>query len=480
MPVHLRGYAVQQTTPPALDVLGAGSFGIVVKAHRNSNGETVALKIMACMAFDGPNESVVAARKEKATLDAIGHHPHITQLKGWEEIDPTDPEVELSGPLMQGIKAWMVAEHENDPGRPMPTALYARTHTFCIVALQIAGEKEVYELLLEKKRFSAELLRPVMKQLADALWHVHSRGFCHFDVKAENIRITCPPGEDPKVTLVDFGLAVNLGSGDRPTQKGTEGIAAPEFFTGAFTDVDTKKIGAADIFSLGVVVFTLAFGYPPWAKATADGSIDDYGRGFLKYARLSEPGRLLAYVEQTPVFNMHLSPPALPALPATPAPPAPTPMATGPTQPYESEAPQAPPPAVGALVPPVTVPAPSDPRLIDLLSEMLQIHPAQRPTAQEILEHDWITTPAPTPVPVPAPPAPSLYASCNAGSDAAIEYTNCNASDAEPQFTGCGATAPASAAYRSLGDPAPPDTELVLPKLTRTHAIVKEGWAFAE
>ena len=320
---------------------------------------------------------------------------------------------------------------------------------------------------------------------------MHSRGFGHFDVKAENIRITCSPEGDPEVTLVDFGLAVNLGSGEHPTQRGTLGIAAPEFFTGTFADVDSEKIGAADIFSLGVVVFTLAFGYPPWAKATADGlgerdrfnrtcAIDQHGRGFLKYANLGESGRLLAYVQQTPAFKMHLTPP--PAPPAASAPPAPTPMATGPTQPYDGEASHA--PATGALVPPTVVPAPSDHRLIDLMSNMLQIDPAQRPTAQEILEHVWITTPVPAPVPAPepepAPPAQSLYASCGAGSDAEPQFRSCGASDEEPQFNSCGATAPASAAYRSLGDSAPPAADLVLPKMTRTHAIIKEGWAFAE
>ena len=490
-PVHLRGYVVhqtvQQTTPPALDVLGAGSFGVVVKANRISDSEPVALKIMACR-VDGPHQSVVAARDEKATLDTIGCHPNITQLMGWHEISPTDAEVALSGPLMQGLVAWMVAERANDPGRPVPGVRYANAHTFCIAALKIAGEKEVFELVRDQGRFSAQLLRPVTMQLADALKHVHSRGFGHFDVKTENIRITCPPEGAPEVTLVDFGLAVNLGSGEHPTQRGTEGIAAPEFFTGPFADVDSSRIGAADIFSLGVVVFTLAFGCPPWAMATADGlgehgrAIDPYGRGFLKYARLGEPGRLLAYVQQTPAFNVHLTPPPAPAAP--PAPPAPTAMATGPTLPKEGEASQA--PAAGALVPPTVVPAPSDRRLIDLMSNMLQIDPAQRPTAQEILEHVWITTPVPAPVPAPVPspePAPtgqSLYASCGASSDAEPQFRSLGASDEAPQFTSCGATAPPSAAYRSLGDSAPASTDLVLPKMTRTHAIVEEEWAFAE
>ena len=146
-PVHLRGYVVQQTvqqtTPPALDVLGAGSFGVVVKATRISDSEPVALKIMACRAFDGPSHSVVAARDEKATLDTIGHHPNITQLKGWEEINPTDAEVALSGPLMQGIKAWMVAERTKEgAGRPLLACILLYAYV-CLRGV-LADDLEIY------------------------------------------------------------------------------------------------------------------------------------------------------------------------------------------------------------------------------------------------------------------------------------------------------------------------------------------------
>ena len=141
MPVHLRGYVVEQTTgvPPTLKVLGAGSFGVVVKAT-NVNGEAVALKIMACMTFDGPGESVVNARKERDTLGAIGPHQNVMQLKGWEELDPTHAEVALAGPLLQGIEAWMRSEREIDPNRTMPKDAYLRTHTFCIAALRMSSD----------------------------------------------------------------------------------------------------------------------------------------------------------------------------------------------------------------------------------------------------------------------------------------------------------------------------------------------------
>lgn len=456
MPVQLRGFEVEGNwQAEGGSVLGSGSFGLVVKATRISDSEAVALKIMGCVASGDGSRSVETARKERDALTAIGDHPNIVQLKGWHELDPTDAEVALAGPLMRGIKAWMDAE---STGRITPKHMVRPgTNKICIAALQTVGEEELYNHLGAHRAvqgslsppgplgFAAEFVRPVTQQLAKALQHVHSQGFGHFDLKLDNVRITVTPGQDPKVWLVDFGLAVvpqagrGPGYGEHP-KKGTEGIVAPEFFIGETT---AHVTAAADIFSFGIALFTLAFGGPPWnmASATRD-------RGYFgNYARLDrainergapslEPSSFEAYVAQNPSFKLQLSP----------------------TAPTLAPAAAAPAPVVAAC--PTSVPAPSDPRLIDLLSKMLQIDPAKRPTANGILAHDWITNPV-APVPAEEP-----------------SFNNCSASDdTEPQPMSCGATAPATVSYRSLGD-----TELEPPKLTRGHALVaiEEGWAFTE
>ena len=481
MPVQLRGFEVEEYwNGEGGSVLGSGSFGIVVKATRISDSEAVALKIVACFSADGPTNSVTSTLKERHALEAIGYHPNIVQLKGWEELDPTHDEVALAGPLMRGIKAWITSQETWDPNkgcmvpsRPMPGHMVrpGNTHKFCIAALQLVGEMELYDHLVMQgeKRYTAEFLRPVLQQLAEALQHVHSQGFGHFDLKLENVRITATPGQDPKVWLVDFGLAVDIRDGTRPT-KGSLNTAAPEFLTGVMTNVSY----AADIFSLGIVLFTLGFGRPPWAAASAAADPHFYGTYFRTPAgstsnipgtRRRRSGQLKAYLEVAahngePLFSAQM-------------------VATVPTLSKPAAAAPAPDPTVAA--PLTSVPAPSDARLIDLLSQMLQISPAQRPTLGEILDHDWTADRPVAPAPAPAAPAPP-YTNCSA-SDAEPHFTSCGASDAEPtQFTSCSATPTASASYRSLGDPAPPGTEPGPPMLMRTHALVaiEEGWAFTE
>jgi serine/threonine protein kinase len=107
-------------------------------------------------------------------------------------------------------------------------------------------------------------------QLADALAEAHADGVVHRDISPSNIIIT-PKGN---AKFLDFGLAAWTGSGAERTQApaalagGTgaahEAIAymSPEQVLGEHADQRT------DIFSLGVVLFEMLAGRPPFAGAT--------------------------------------------------------------------------------------------------------------------------------------------------------------------------------------------------------------------
>ena len=221
MPVQLRGFEVEEYwNGEGGSVLGSGSFGIVFKATRVSDSEAVALKIVACVSADGPTNSVTSTLKERHALEAIGYHPNIVQLKGWEELDPTHDEVALAGPLMRGIKAWITSQETWDPNkgcmvpsRPMPGHMVrpGNTHKFCIAALQLVGEMELYDHLVMQgeRRFTAEFLRPVLQQLAEALQHVHSQGFGHFDLKLENA--VAQHGQSVPLAVPQLGSCASSG-----------------------------------------------------------------------------------------------------------------------------------------------------------------------------------------------------------------------------------------------------------------------------
>ena len=64
-----------------------------------------------------------------------------------------------------------------------------------------------------------------MKQLAQALIHLHKHGVSHRDIKAENILIK-EVGRNKLIKIIDFGFATN-GSEDEVVVAGTPYFMAP-------------------------------------------------------------------------------------------------------------------------------------------------------------------------------------------------------------------------------------------------------------
>ena len=100
----------------------------------------------------------------------------------------------------------------------------------------------------------------LMAKVAHAVEYAHSRGVLHRDIKPGNILLN-DRGE-PLVS--DFGLAKLLDGNNDLTRSlttfGTAGFIAPEQAVGAAADFTP----AADVYSLGAVLFTVLAGRPPF------------------------------------------------------------------------------------------------------------------------------------------------------------------------------------------------------------------------
>jgi serine/threonine-protein kinase len=202
-------------------VLGQGGSSIVFLARREGVDfeQQVALKLLRRGLYSAIEHRLF--RREQQLLASLSH-PNIAHL--------------IDGGINQAGIPYLVLEYVDG----VPLTQYAREHALPV----------------------AERLR-LLVLVCDAVAAAHRQLIVHRDLKPSNILVTAA-GD---VKLLDFGVAKLLDDGDMgATGTGavplTPGYAAPEQVAGATVTT------AADVYSLGVVLYELLVGERP----AADGS----------------------------------------------------------------------------------------------------------------------------------------------------------------------------------------------------------------
>jgi len=108
-------------------------------------------------------------------------------------------------------------------------------------------------------------LRPILKQVFDAVQWLHALGVAHRDISLENILLMREgEGSQLHVKLIDFGAAT--------LSRNCNGVCGkPSYIAPESYGSITYDAFAADIFSLGVVVFALSAGCYPWHSTKPGG-----------------------------------------------------------------------------------------------------------------------------------------------------------------------------------------------------------------
>jgi serine/threonine protein kinase len=208
-----------------LTELGRGAMGIVYKARDPKINRVVAVKTFS-LAVQPPEEELEYRERFFREAEAAGRlsHPGIVTVFDVGE----EPE----------------------------------THCPYIVMEFVAGQS-LDKLLLSRddRKLPADAALQIALELAEALDCAHGQGVVHRDLKPANILLT----EDGHAKIADFGIAtLNLANATQTGRTlGTPAYMSPEQLNDEAVD------GRSDIFSLGVILYTLLTGYRPFQGNSA-------------------------------------------------------------------------------------------------------------------------------------------------------------------------------------------------------------------
>jgi serine/threonine protein kinase len=128
------------------------------------------------------------------------------------------------------------------------------------MVLELLTGGELFDRIISKGSFSEKEASDLMGTLTSAIKYLHGVGIVHRDLKPENL-LYSSQADDAQIKVMDFGLAkAHVGSEKNTMQTacGTPGYVAPEV-------LKNKPYGpAVDMWSLGVILYILLCGFPPF------------------------------------------------------------------------------------------------------------------------------------------------------------------------------------------------------------------------
>ena len=128
-------------------------------------------------------------------------------------------------------------------------------------------------VLARQKRLPARHAARIVAQVCRSLTEAHAAGLVHRDLKPANIWLADIPGEEPPyVKVLDFGIAKSIAAtGDEESLTASGAIIGTPRYMSPEQILRRPLDGRSDLYSLGVILFEMLAGRPPFSSpASAD------------------------------------------------------------------------------------------------------------------------------------------------------------------------------------------------------------------
>lgn len=187
----------------------------------------------------------------------LARHVFTGQLVAVKVIDKTKLDDLATGHLLQEVRCMKLVQHPN------VVRLYEviDTQTKLYLILELGDGGDMYDYILRHEGGVAEDTAKVhFAQIVRAIAYCHRLHVVHRDLKPENVVFFRQQGT---VKLTDFGFSNHFKPGTMlMTSCGSLAYSAPEILLGEEYDAP-----AVDIWSLGVILYMLVCGRPPFQEA---------------------------------------------------------------------------------------------------------------------------------------------------------------------------------------------------------------------
>jgi serine/threonine protein kinase len=139
--------------------------------------------------------------------------------------------------------------------------------------------------IIDRKRIPWPEVIELTLQIVSALKAAHDAGIVHRDLKPSNLMLT----QDRVIKLTDFGVA-HVFASTRLTRTG--GIVGTAEYMSPEQAKGQRATGKSDLYSLGVVMYTMLVGKPPFTGQTANDILQKH-----QFSQFDRPAR---YVPEIP------------------------------------------------------------------------------------------------------------------------------------------------------------------------------------